>query len=42
LTERNLIQGEIHEDPSKSEMDVELLLERFLKALLEEQQGVRA
>jgi hypothetical protein len=31
------LQGEIHKDPAAADMDVELLLEKFLSALLEEQ-----
>jgi hypothetical protein len=37
LTETSLLQGEINQDPGATEMDVELLLELFLRALIEEQ-----
>ena len=39
MTETSLLQGEVHQDPGQSEMDVELLLELFLRALIEEQKG---
>jgi hypothetical protein len=36
-TDTHLIQGEIAEDPSANDMDVERLLIGFLRALVEEQ-----
>jgi hypothetical protein len=39
LTETSLLQGEIDKDPGTTEMDVELLLELFLRALIEEQKA---
>jgi hypothetical protein len=33
------IQGEVHEDPSRQDADVEKLLRRFVRALIAEQTG---